>query len=86
MLTRNRCQCLHCKELFVPNARLWWHQQFCSKPECRQASKAQSQRRWLSKPENQDHFRGSSMSRACANAANAIPYASLTSSDANAWA
>ena len=59
MPTRDRCECLHCKELFVPHARNWWHQKFCSKPECRQASKAQSQRRWLSKPENQDHFRGS---------------------------
>jgi len=43
----------------VPNRRNWWHQKYCAKPECRKASKAQSQRRWLSKPENQDHFRGS---------------------------
>jgi hypothetical protein len=28
-------------------------------PECRKASKVESQRRWLSKPENQNHFRGS---------------------------
>jgi len=55
---RNRCECLHCKELFVPNARNRWHQKFCSKPGCRQASKAESQRRWLSKPENRDYFRG----------------------------
>jgi hypothetical protein len=50
---------LHCQELFVPNCRNWWHQKFCTKPECRKASHAESQRRWLSKPENQDHFRGS---------------------------
>lgn len=43
----------------MPNRRNWWHQKFCAKPECRQASKAQSQRRWLSKPENRDVFRGS---------------------------
>ena len=43
----------------MPNLRNWWHQKFCSKPECRKASKAESQRRWLSKPENKDHFRGS---------------------------
>lgn len=33
-------------------------QKFCSKPECRLASKRDSQRRWLSKPENRDYFRG----------------------------
>jgi hypothetical protein len=55
---RDRCECLHCKELFRPNARNWWHQKFCTKPECRKASKAESQRRWCSKPANQDHFRG----------------------------
>jgi hypothetical protein len=50
---------LHCKELFVPQRRNWWHQKFCAKPECREASKAESQRRWLRKPENRDAFRGS---------------------------
>ena len=59
MLKRNRCECLHCKELFVPNHRNWWHQNFCFKPECRKASKIESQRRWLSKPGNQNHFHGS---------------------------
>jgi hypothetical protein len=44
--------------LFVPERRNWWHQKFCSKPECRQASKAHSQRRWLSKPENREIFWG----------------------------
>src|SRR6266446_3441720 len=59
MPKRDRCKCLHCKELFVPNRRNWWHQQYCAKPECRKASKAQSQRRWLSKPVNRDAFGGS---------------------------
>ncbi len=53
------CQCLQCKELFVANPRNRWHQKFCTKAECRKASKTQSHRRWLSKPENQDQFRGS---------------------------
>ena len=52
-------ECLHCRELFDPNVRNRWHQKFCIGPECRQASKAESQRRWLSKPHNRDHFRGS---------------------------
>jgi len=56
---RERRECLHCKELFVPHHRNWWHQKFCSGADCRKASKAQSQRRWLSKPENADAFRGS---------------------------
>ena len=43
----------------MPNRRNWWHQKYCAKPECRKASKAQSQRRWLSKPENRDAFCGS---------------------------
>ena len=51
-------ECLHCRELLDPNARNRWHQQFCLKPACRKASKADSQRRWLSKPKNQHHFRG----------------------------
>jgi len=42
----------------VPHRRNWWHQKYCAKPECRNASKAESQRRWLSKPENRDVFRG----------------------------
>jgi hypothetical protein len=45
--------------LFLPNRRNWWHQKYCAKPECRKASQAESQRRWLSKPENRDVFRGS---------------------------
>jgi hypothetical protein len=45
--------------LFLPQARNWWHQKFCAKPECGKASKVESQRRWLSKPKNRDHFRGS---------------------------
>jgi len=52
-------ECLHCKELFDPGIRHRWRQKFCAKPGCRAASKAASQRRWLSKPENHDHFRGS---------------------------
>jgi hypothetical protein len=44
--------------LFDPNPRNRWHQKFCLKPECRAASKAESQRRWLSSSENRDHFRG----------------------------
>ena len=43
----------------MPNGRNWWHQKYCTKPQCRKASKTESQRRWLSKPENRDVFQGS---------------------------
>jgi hypothetical protein len=42
----------------VPDYRNVGRQRYCSKPPCQQASKADSQRRWLQKPENHDHFRG----------------------------
>jgi|APFre7841882793_1041355.scaffolds.fasta_scaffold24738_2 hypothetical protein len=51
-------KCPHCKLLFTPNARNGSRQKYCCKtPECRKASKKNSQRRWLEKPENQDYFR-----------------------------
>ena len=53
-----RCKCLHCKMLFVPDYRNRGRQKYCSTPECQQASKRARQQRWLSKPENRDHFRG----------------------------
>jgi len=54
----SRCKCLHCKKLFVPDYRNRGRQQYCSAPECQSASKRDSQRRWLTKPDNQDYFRG----------------------------
>ena len=53
-----RCQCLHCKLLFVPDYRNRGRQRYCSAPECQQASKRARQQRWLTKPENADYFRG----------------------------
>ena len=53
------CECLHCKELFAPNARTRWHQKYCFKPAGRLASKVARQRRWLNKPENREVFRES---------------------------
>ncbi len=54
---RNRRKCHNCKELFLPDFRNTHHQHYCEKPGCRRARKAQAQRRWLAKPENQDYFR-----------------------------
>jgi len=54
--TRRKCRC--CNKFFVPDPRTADRQRHCSKPACQQASKAASQRRWLSKNGNGDHFRG----------------------------
>jgi hypothetical protein len=51
-------KCKHCKTLFIPDPRNADRQKYCSGPECRKASKRDSQRRWSKKPENLDHFRG----------------------------
>ncbi|HDH98881.1 MAG TPA: hypothetical protein ENF70_07105 [Deltaproteobacteria bacterium] len=54
----NRRKCKHCGKLFLPDHRNATRQRYCTKPECRKASKASSQKRWLQKPENRDYFRG----------------------------
>jgi len=51
-------KCKHCKEYFLPDHRNKKKQWFCSKPQCRKASKAASQQKWLKKPQNKDYFRG----------------------------
>src|SRR5205823_2978644 len=53
---RRKCRC--CKEFFAPEYRNAYDQSYCSRPDCRRASKAASQRRWLAKAANRDHFRG----------------------------
>lgn len=53
---RRKCKC--CLKLFRPDPRNRRHHCYCSAPDCRAASKAASQARWLAKPENQDYFRG----------------------------
>lgn len=53
-----RKKCRHCHQLFVPDARNRSRKRYCIKPDCRKASKADSQKRWCQKPENIDYFRG----------------------------
>jgi hypothetical protein len=53
-----RFKCAHCHQPFRADPRNAWHQRYCGASECRAASKATSQRRWLGKPENRDYFRG----------------------------
>jgi hypothetical protein len=54
--TRKR-KCQHCRVFFVPDSRNVGRQRYCSKPLCKQASKADRQRCWRQKPENHDYFR-----------------------------
>jgi hypothetical protein len=59
MEAKSGCQkCLCCKQLFIPDRRSRGRQRFCSKRECKKASKKESQQRWARKPENRDYWRG----------------------------
>jgi hypothetical protein len=58
MQPKGSCKCQHCGEFFVPDVRNRTRQRYCRKVPCRKARKAESQRRWLSRPENADYFRG----------------------------
>ena len=49
-----KCHCCH--EWFLPQAHNAYHQRYCTRTECRSASKRVSQRRWVLK--NRDHYRG----------------------------
>lgn len=53
-----RRKCLYCKGYFTPDQRNRHHQQYCSKPECRLASKKASQQKWLSSKKGADYFSG----------------------------
>ncbi len=51
-------KCLCCGEFYRPDHRNLRHQRYCAKPVCRKQAKAESQRRWQQRPENQNYFRG----------------------------
>jgi hypothetical protein len=53
------CKCRNCNQLYVPDPRSRHHQEYCALAECRKASKAASQRRWLQSDKGRDYFRGS---------------------------
>jgi len=58
MAASEKKKCCNCKKLFRPDPRNAKRQKYCSQSDCRKASKASSQKRWLQKPENRDYFRG----------------------------
>ena len=50
-------KCPYCEGFFLPDARNRQRQHYCAKAPCRRASKAASQRRWMSQSANADYFR-----------------------------
>lgn len=50
-------KCLQCGELCLRDPRSKT-QRYCCKADCKSASKAQSQQRWASRPENREYFKG----------------------------
>ena len=54
----NHGKCAHCGQKFTVNPRLGKRHRYCGHAECRRMAKADSQRRWLSKPENDGYFKG----------------------------
>jgi hypothetical protein len=57
MTRSRRRKCKNCRDLFFPDHRNRNKQQYCSRPECRKASKAAAQKKWLQKAENKNYFR-----------------------------
>lgn len=51
-------KCRGCGQYFDPDRRVGSRQRYCSASPCRLVSKAQSHKRWRSKPENLNYFRG----------------------------
>jgi hypothetical protein len=51
-------RCRNCEDLFWPDSHNATRQEYCLKPRCRMASKANSQKRWKKKPENRNYFSG----------------------------
>jgi len=52
---RRKCRC--CNVFFTADCHNPNRQFYCSAPDCRRASKAASQQRWLQKPANRNYFR-----------------------------
>lgn len=50
-------KCWNCHKLFRPDSRNQAKQKYCSETDCRLASKAASQQRWLAKEGNQNYFK-----------------------------
>ena len=63
MMRIEKRNCKNCHTIFLPDPRNVNRQRYCSKKECRKASKRASQRKWLNQPQNRDYFRCSDNTR-----------------------
>ena len=50
--------CAACGAIFIPEFRSAGRQRYCGRPECRKASRRESQRRWLAKVANLGYHSG----------------------------
>lgn len=57
-LVDQQCICINCNELYLPDARNRYHQKYCSKPQCRKASKRDAQQRYLRSEKGSECFSG----------------------------
>jgi hypothetical protein len=55
---RRKRKCLNCNEDYYADYRNLRHQRYCSKPDCRKASKRASQQRYLASEKGRDYFTG----------------------------
>jgi len=55
-----RRRCVVCRRWFVPDRRNAGRQKFCSEERCQQVRRLRSMAAWRLKPENRDHWQGSS--------------------------
>ncbi len=58
MKPKTSFKCLNCKKMCRSDCRNRGRQRYCSQPECRKASKAASQQKWVTQPANCGYFRG----------------------------
>ena len=58
MARARRRKCKHCRELFIPDHRNRNKQRYCSRQDCRKASKTASQKKWQTKADNKNYHCG----------------------------
>ncbi len=58
-IRQRKRKCSNCGELYRPDVRSKGKQKYCSSPECRKASQAESWGKWFNRPENRDYYKGS---------------------------
>ncbi len=57
-LVNQKFICSNCNELYLPDARNRYHQKYCTRPQCRKASKQDAQQRYLSSEKGAKYFSG----------------------------